>query len=187
VEDHATWSPDGTEVVFFRTSQDATQFVLLSPDGTERILARCAASPCADVPRTWSPDGSPLAWSLDPGDGSGDVLETYDLATGVRSQICDAACPTNIASLAWSPDGSTIAFSDWTLDRKEAPDNPLTTTIWSIPASGGTASRIGPPADTSRCTPSARPCVEDLGPAWSPDGAPIVFLRWYRRLPWAPA
>ncbi|MGZ4147800.1 MAG: TolB family protein, partial [Actinomycetota bacterium] len=185
IESDAVWSPDGTKVVFFRHSQTTSQLVLLSPDGTEQVLGECAPPQplsCALVPRAksvaWAPDSSRLAWATDPGDGTGDILEVYDLKSGSRSTVCDTSCPRHIMGPTWSPDGSVIAFSDWSVSLRNSPDNPIRMTIWVVPVAGGDPSSISPPVDVSRCPSWARPCVIDLAPTWSPDGDRIAFLRW---------
>src|SRR5205814_2336810 len=66
---------------------------------------------------------------------------------------------------AWSPDGSTIAYSDSGATALNGSGFSPTQEIWTVPVSGGSATRI-----------THNAVVDDM-PAFSPTGAQFAFVR----------
>ena len=66
----------------------------------------------------------------------------------------------------WSPDGSRIVFERWAV-RARRPDQ-----LYTVNADGG-----DPRPLATGCTKAAG-CLGDDGPAWSPDGTQIAFVRY---------
>jgi dipeptidyl aminopeptidase/acylaminoacyl peptidase len=83
---------------------------------------------------------------------------------------------TWIADPQISPDGATVAFVRVTVNEK---DNRYETSVFAVPAAGGTAS--GPSAGSARRAPAEgrrlTSGIRDTTPRWSPDGKRLVFAR----------
>ncbi|MEP6573891.1 MAG: protein kinase [Gemmatimonadota bacterium] len=101
---------------------------------------------------TWSPDGQRVAYVHD----DSILVRTAD---GRQASLAVTREPH---SLAWSPDGRWIVYvsgnsrtlDDWNI----APSS-----LWLVPAAGGTATQL---------TPGDAP---DLSPAWAPDSRRLLF------------
>jgi len=168
-------SPDGARIAFAGTqgSDPNTEVYVVdaATGGGLVALTSCAGAKagCANDYPAWSPDGKQLVfihqddidadeagvnqqvWVMN-ADGSG----AHALTTGAdpKDQVPD-----------WSPDGASIAYASGTGDSEG---------IWVMDADGAT------PRQISGCTAAdAKPCAagSDTGPAWSPDGTSIAFLR----------
>ena len=87
-------------------------------------------------------------------------LWVVDVPGGESKQITDGQ-DWNDTDPQWAPDGSRIAFVS---DRTgKAYDDSYNTDVWTIPASGGSLTKISDHA------------FNDESPRWSPDGKQILF------------
>jgi dipeptidyl aminopeptidase/acylaminoacyl peptidase len=87
-------------------------------------------------------------------------LWVVDVPGGESKQITDGQ-DWNDTDPQWSPDGSRIAFVS---DRTgKAYDDSYNTDVWTIPAAGGSLTKISDHA------------FNDESPRWSPDGKQILF------------
>jgi Tol biopolymer transport system component len=146
-----SFSPDGSKIAFSveRTHPAHGVYVMsASGDSPHRVADR-------GFRPAWSPDGSKLAfvtcdawedvaWLSDSG-----TVEVVDLASGVVTPIVAKKAYDDVA---WSPDGRWLALLD---DERD---------LWTIPASGGTPTRIW--SETPRA----------WGPLWSADSSALRFL-----------
>jgi TolB protein len=158
------WSPDGRAIAFSRLADQSlpieeSTLYLADADGSH--IRPLGHAPILGVSPAWSPDGRTIAFvsfadhngSVCPADGcpaSGEIYVVNSDGTGLArltSSTADDEHPT------WSPEGSRIAFaSGFALPSQGHPSWLVT-----IPAHGGTATRIGRFSGV-------------LDPAWSPAG-----------------
>jgi Tol biopolymer transport system component len=83
-----------------------------------------------------SPDGSRLAWILQP-DKTTMVLKAMEFPDGTPREICRLNQTSGPAEAAWSPDGRFIYYTD--VVPGPGPDWHL----WRVPADGGTPQDVG--------------------------------------------
>jgi TolB protein len=150
------WSPSGQGIAFASNRRGGGLFVI-SEDGTHlrRVTAIDGWNP------TWSPDGTKLAFVADDG------LYVMSASGGAAKRLFRSTRDLTVDAPAWSPDGMTIAF------EKELSD--LSTAIFTIPASGGTARRLAPPAFAKNDPRWSIAAVSEFHPSWSPDGRKIAY------------
>jgi Tol biopolymer transport system component len=129
----------------------------MNPDGTG--LTNLTNNPAKDYAPAWSPDGAKLAFtSLRTGTLQIHVMNADGSAV---SNISNSVGPDDQA--AWSPDGTRIAFTSDRLDNGgSCPVFWDCTKVFVMNADGSAQSRL---------TNS----YKDAGPAWSPNGAKIVY------------
>lgn len=109
-----------------------------------------------DVPPTWSPDGTTLAFVADPeDDGERDIYLVERDGTNLR-RLTSRRWSDESSSLVWSPDGTEIAF---------AADSAGVTNLWKIDVDGSDPVRLTRQFDGFIRHP------ED----WSPDGSLVLF------------
>jgi Tol biopolymer transport system component/DNA-binding winged helix-turn-helix (wHTH) protein len=150
------FSPDGSRVAFRRESflPGAAGIWVKQVGGEELIQLTNSARDCCPA---WSPNRQSVTFSR----VSDEQRTIYEVpATGgeVRKLYADRAVPGH-AELDWSPDGKAIAFAEKGRQGASA--------IFLLSLENQTAHQI--------TTPSASD--EDWGPAFSPDGNRIVFVR----------
>jgi Tol biopolymer transport system component len=167
----ASWSPDGTKILFSSTRYDPsigqctpgdphefgcpTDIYVMGADGSN--VTRLTDDPLPDFMPVWSPDGSRIAFvrEADP------VPAAF---TGIYTMNPDGSDVRRVSSSdggsdfwpSWSPDGSRIAFA---AIRKEDWG------IWGVNADGSNEQPI---------LGGAIGYVKN--PVWSPDGSLIAFV-----------
>lgn len=168
----ATWSPDGTKILFSSTRYDPsieqcipgfphehgcpTDIFLMDVDGSN--VVRLTDDPASEYQPMWSPDGRRIAFARSLGDPqlSHPAIFTMDPdGTDVR-QISSADGGSDFWP-SWSPDGTQIVFAairreDWG--------------IWTVNADGSNEEQIFGGVGTGYVN----------NPVWSPDGSLIAFV-----------
>jgi Tol biopolymer transport system component len=141
------WSPDGRYIAFTRWNWKGKPFqsvyIVTVKTGDQRRLVTGAAP-------SWSPDGTRIAFARVSGGISTIRIDGTDLT---RLTTRDDSYPV------WSPDGRNIAFQ-----RNEPAANRIYMGLYVIPASGGSARRVG-----------TAPRTDSQWVDWSPDGTKIAF------------
>jgi Tol biopolymer transport system component len=151
-----SWSPDGSRLIFQRSSEEdgLTELYLMNADGSGlRNLTHNAGD---DWSPAWSPDGSQVAFYSQRSGGMalyvmdlfGDLLEIESLSARMIPGTQMGAWPS------WSPNGKQIAY------RQELPGNDE---IFVINADGSSPINL------------TQHSANDFSPDWSPDGKTIVF------------
>ncbi len=145
------WSPDGTQLLFFREGRDAIlRLMVMNADGTDVRQIRGTHTPGVSPP-DWSPDGSLILYTST---ASGVDIATVPV-TGGRSRELTSDIAYE-ASATWSPDGRSIAYKRM---------NGLYWEIWVMNADGSGQHRL-----------VALPNANAEAPEWSPDGRKIAFI-----------
>lgn len=143
------WSPDGDAIAFGMFGADREGLAVIGlADPRPAIIAELVI----DGAPAWSPDGRTIAVAVG---GAIEILDASD-GTSVRTVRVPGALGDRIA---WSPDGRTFA-----VDGRAGG----VAGVFLVPADGGEPSLL------TRCP---EPRCTDLDPAWSPDGAWVVFTR----------
>jgi Tol biopolymer transport system component len=184
-ESSPVWSPDGSRLVYERTTAEGTgaelrltyDLVVANADGTDpRAIQTCGDSRCGFLDVSWSPDDTHLAWTAEKrvGEGFVQALQVFDLETETTSELCDSRSCGYAGQLAWSPDGTSLAFSEAGTGRLLGPFAPAGP-IWLADLTTG---EVEPLTSASRrCGRTLEGCVFDSAPAWSPDGTEVAFVR----------
>lgn len=173
----ASWSPDGSQIVFGRAFGDRTSLHVIDADGTdERVLVEAGPNERFLYP-SWSPDGRTIAF-----------LRTTRFTPILERSDCDAACQrandrgtelwivgadgsdpralisevsaraSSYNAPAWSPDGLQFLFSAYV----GAGEGDVQVFVGD--ATGASIQITTGPGDA-------------LAPVWSPDGTRIAFVR----------
>ena len=151
-----SWSPDGSQLIFQRSSEEdgGTELYLVNADGTG--LQNLTQNPGDDWSPAWSPDGKKIAfYSQRPGGMALFLIEFPHILSGEDSLEATIIPGTQMGAWpSWSPDGSQIAY------RQELPGNDE---IYVIHADGSNPNNL------------TKHPANDFSPDWSPDGKTIVF------------
>jgi Tol biopolymer transport system component len=149
-------SPDGQSVAYSSNQNGSYEIYVkqLAPGGGELQLTNDGQH---NLQPSWSPDGQRIAYHSRSRGG----IWVISALGGAPKQITE-----NGASPAWSPDGSLIAFQSGTPAEIFTARTIAPSTIWTVPAQGGTAKQITRPD---------YPAGGHASPSWSPDGKRIAF------------
>ena len=147
-DDSPSWSPDGSKLVFGRLLPLGAVLVVVSVAGTgETALTPLVTSGYLDWP-AWSPNGAKIAYT------GGGTPHIYVMnADGSGAAPLPALVGDTVDHAAWSPDGTRLAVHD------------LAHGIVVMNADGSNPVRLLPSGEYG------------TEPAWSPDGASIVFTK----------
>jgi len=152
----ASWSPDGSRILFVSTRNNNPQLYVMKADGSLQL--RVTRDRYDDLSPAWSPDGKKILFHSSR-NGNPDIY-TLDAACLSNLDTCNAAQISlttdkgNDYNAVWSPDGSKIVFVS------ERDGNPE---IYIMKSDGSGQARLtqSPYADSS--------------PRFSPDGSLIIF------------
>lgn len=162
-----TPSPDGKTLAFVMygslSDQIGSIYLLnLTTGQTTRLTSGDSIS--------WSPDGSKIVFQRETGSClpsfSDYEIFTINVASQTETQLTNVPGCSGSTQPAYSPNGSRIAYSRY--EPVERGENCWNFDVIYLMDASGTP--IGPVT----CSGTG---VEDFGPAWSPDGAEIAFLR----------
>jgi WD40-like Beta Propeller Repeat len=148
---HASWSPDGRTVAFV----EAQRLYVIPAEGGEPRRLGLRRVVDWETP-SWSPDSRRLAYSVFVGDGQ-DLFTVAANGSGNRRLTRAADSPQ------WSPSGSRIAFG------KELPHD--VHAVYTARTDGTALKRIS----------VSRGGESSTEPAWSADGAALLYTRWRYR------
>lgn len=151
-------SPDGSRVVFEWTGEQqfAAFDLYVKTIGSENLL-RLTNDPATHLAPTWSPDGTQIAFQRVAKD-SGGIYVVPAQGGAVRKLRSTNASFDMSMHISWSPDGKTIAFAD-----SPFPSGHKRLQLLSL--------------ETLQSTPIEHndKCVEELLPAFSPDGRLLAY------------
>ena len=182
-ESNASWSADGSHVVFVRHSTTGREngavalqvgiYVWSPGHGAPQRIASCSKY-CYGAEFTWSPDDRQIAF-VSPDDGGIEVMN----ADGSDAHlVCDAKRSACGGGLMWSPDGRKLVFSF----QNSMPMGPVERlgAIWIANVDGSGVEKLTQPNCNSGTTAGSIPpgCAFDTSPVWSPDGRLIAFSRY---------
>lgn len=153
----ASFSPDGNQLAFNQTGKQNPGIYTTLTDGEKSL--RLTSNP-GDCCPAWSPDGQQIAFSR----YSDRELAIYVISAlgGSEHRLHQAAnfSWNHPGYLAWSPDAKFLAFSDRHEDGSHA-------SIALLSVANSTTRRLTTPPDQAY----------DYGPAFSPDGSQVAFIR----------
>jgi Tol biopolymer transport system component len=168
-------SPDGTKVAFGGTEgtdPNTEIYVVDAATGTGLVaLTSCAGGKagCASDYPAWSPDGKQIVFvhqdDIDAAEAGVNQQVWVMNADGSHAHALTTGSDPKDQVPDWSPDGASIAYASGKGNDEG---------IWVMGADGSN------PHQLSGCkVGDATPCTagSDFGPAWSPDGTSIAFLR----------
>jgi Tol biopolymer transport system component len=165
VENHPSWSPDGSFLVLSAAgpdnaaSEDLDLYVMAA---SGRDPVRRTESPADETYPRWSPDGRNIAFVSDRGSGA-NIYLIPPLGGPERKLVETRLEPDldriELGAVPWSPDGQELLFS-----RRESSG---AIAIWKVNLVTGQETAVTDPS----------PGSEDLEATWSFDGTQIAFRR----------
>ncbi len=171
IEMDPSFSPDGRQVAFSWNGERENDFnIYLKTIGSEKTT-QLTVGPQQDLSPTWSPDGQFIAFlRYFSRDRSGVFMVRAGGGPEVRLAECrDLNFPwTPRPLLCWSPLGDWIALSDAEDPATAARMGQVRTSIYLLSTHTGQRRRITWPPEQS---------MGDSGPAFSPDGRSLAFVR----------
>ena len=154
----ATWSPDGTELIY---SMDGSLWRQRIGVGVARQLT---SGPAYDYQPDWSPDGRTVVFARYARDAI--ELQLLDLESG-RITPLTANGAVNVEP-RWSPDGTRIAFVSTLFNQRWH--------LFTVPPSGSAPQRLTEDNDSKLPRYYYSRWDHYLSPAWSPDGKELVLV-----------
>lgn len=154
----ATWSPDGTELIY---AMDGTLWRQRIGVGVAKQLTW---GPAYDYQPDWSPDGRSVVFARYARDAI--ELQLLDLESGRITPVTSNS-GVNVEP-RWSPDGTRIAFVSTLYNRRWH--------IFSITPSGGAPQRLTEDNDSKLPRYYYSRWDHYISPAWSPDGKELVLV-----------
>jgi len=154
------FSPDGNQVAFMHGEEPNAAGIYTTLIDGEKPL-RLTDNPDDSYP-TWSPDGRQIAFTRYSKEGRNDIYVLPALG-GTEHKLHSTLTPkANAANgyLNWSPDGKVLAFSEGSADSSS-----FRIALLSL-ADLTTRPLTSPPVDKG-----------DWGPAFSPNGSTVAFIR----------
>jgi Tol biopolymer transport system component len=154
----ASWSPDGTRIVFEERNPTATvrQIFVMNADGTNQHLLVHDPS-FIDREPSFSPDGSRIAFARCSGSTSASPCAIYTARWDGRgiTAVTHLSPGTFDGKPVYAPDGKTITFQSF--DR-----GGVIAAVYTVNRDGSHLRRITPTA------------MEALSPDWAPDGSRLA-------------
>ncbi len=147
------WSPDGTQVAWFRDPGDGYSLVIASQNGMGDHRTISLGESKLGWEPTWSPDGSHIAFVDD------DVrIRVLNVATGqiTTADVAGHNLERGNMGLTWSPDSRWLAYA------KSFPNGFRRIVAWS--------------AESRTATPLTDPMADAGEPAWDRDGRHLYFV-----------
>ena len=171
------WSPDGTRIAFYSERKGKSGIWVMDVNG-ENVIPVGTPPGVNDYP-TWSPDSKRIAWNCTMGrlyaNGRGDFEICVSNVDGSGlTQLTDTEGDNKYP--AWSPDGSHILFVS---NRNGWPTLPDYQPLGYDPEVFGDEEIFVMNVDgTRQINLTNNPREDDSFPAWSRDGAYIVYSRY---------
>jgi Tol biopolymer transport system component/DNA-binding winged helix-turn-helix (wHTH) protein len=157
VESYPTISPDGKQVAFCMQGN-----IYVKQVGSETPAQR-TDTPAREFSPAWSPDGRQIAFGRRRGLQPGFAIRVIDALGGTERTLYKSAASVDqlwlgFRQLTWSPNGEFLAF----VERGS---------LFSLLIESREERRLTNPPQSYR----------DSGPAFSPDGRTLAFVRWRTR------
>lgn len=163
LEPGAARPPDGAELLYERTADPGSLYVMARDGSRPRQLVGPTADACAcrlAGPARWSPDGQMIAFAVRLDGIDSRIFVMNADGTGLH-RLTDEDGPWIEADPAWSSAGDRIAFNRWHDDAGAAEIRP----IGIVGVAGGDVQSIG-----------VAPAADGALIEWSPDGRSILSL-----------
>ena len=154
-EGSPAFSPDGNQVAFALHGKENSGIYTTVVGGEKSLRLTSNSGDCC--PR-WSPDGRQVAFSRPTDEGV--AIYVMPAFGGTEHRLYSGPVSIFPRSLDWSPDGKVLAFSESHADKTH-------TWIGLLSLADSTTRRLTSPPTQDL----------DFGPAFSPDGSTVAFVR----------